>query len=89
MQHAYAIESGSPELAALGRLQSVHHPVAGDLPQIAFPAHLSEDPPVIERPPPLRGEHTREIAREVGLDDTEIERLLTAGVIEETHAQSA
>jgi len=74
----------SPQFAALGQLKSVRHPVAGDLPQVGFPAHLSEDPPEISRHPPLRGEHTREIAREAGLDDAEIDRLLSEGILEET-----
>jgi len=72
----------SPQLAALGQVQHVRHPVAGELPQVAFPAHLSEDPPEITRHPPLRGEHTREIAREAGVNDHEIDALIAQGVLE-------
>ncbi|MDE2571968.1 MAG: CoA transferase [bacterium] len=53
----------SAQVEALGQVQTVSHPVAGDLPQVGFPAQLSGRQPEIRRHPPLRGEHTREIAR--------------------------
>ena len=34
-----------------------------------------------ERPPPRLGEHNREIYRELGLDDAEIDDLIAEGVI--------
>jgi formyl-CoA transferase len=36
---------------------------------------------VADRPPPVIGQHTREILRQHGFDDDRIERLLAAKVI--------
>ncbi len=41
----------------------------------------SEDGPTVPRPPPALGEHSREILREAGVDEVEIERLIGLGVV--------
>jgi len=64
--------------------QTVGHPTAGrvDLPgpPVKFPATGG----TIRRPPPLLGQHTREIMAEAGYAPAEIDRLLAAGVIRGT-----
>jgi crotonobetainyl-CoA:carnitine CoA-transferase CaiB-like acyl-CoA transferase len=37
----------------------------------------------LRRPPPLLGQHTREICRELGYSDAAIDTLVTAGVLAE------
>ncbi|MDA3041167.1 MAG: CoA transferase [Actinomycetota bacterium] len=69
-----------PQLDALGSLQTVDHPRAGRIPQIAPPVHLSETPGAVTTASPLLGEHSVEILREVGFSQGEIARLGEAGV---------
>jgi crotonobetainyl-CoA:carnitine CoA-transferase CaiB-like acyl-CoA transferase len=52
-----------------GMLVDVPHPLAGTLPQVVSPLRFTEAPLAFERAPPLLGEHTAEILRELGIDD--------------------
>jgi crotonobetainyl-CoA:carnitine CoA-transferase CaiB-like acyl-CoA transferase len=49
--------------------------------QLGSPFALSETRPSIRRRPPRLGEHTRDILRELNVDETEIDRLIRAGVL--------
>jgi crotonobetainyl-CoA:carnitine CoA-transferase CaiB-like acyl-CoA transferase len=44
--------------------------------------HFSATPARIDRPAPLLGEHTRELLREHGYNDGEIDRFVADGVVE-------
>jgi crotonobetainyl-CoA:carnitine CoA-transferase CaiB-like acyl-CoA transferase len=52
-----------------GMLVDVPHPLAGTLPQVVSPLRFAEAPLTFERAPPLLGEHTAEILRELGIED--------------------
>ena len=69
-----------PQTEALGLVQSVEHPTAGRIPQLGPPLEMSDTPASIRRPPPLLGEHTREVLTEYGFAPEEIDRLVSAGV---------
>ena len=45
---------------------------------------FSETPGAIRGPPPLLGEHTREVLVAAGLDDAAVTELITAGAAVET-----
>ena len=56
------------------------HPLAGSVRLVASPMKFSGTPVQYRRPPPLLGEHTAELLREVGLAEAEI------AALRETHA---
>jgi crotonobetainyl-CoA:carnitine CoA-transferase CaiB-like acyl-CoA transferase len=55
-----------------GFFQAADHPTEGPVMLPAFPATFSAAPPSVRRLWPGLGEHTREVLREVGLNDAEI-----------------
>jgi glutaryl-CoA transferase len=71
-----------PQVAARGVRIEVDHPVAGKLPMVASPMHFSATALEHKIPPPLLGEHTEQVLRELlGKSPAEIARLREAGVL--------
>lgn len=70
-----------PQLRHRQMLQHVEHPHEGRIPQIGFPIKLSRTPCAIDTPPPLLGEHTDEILREIDCTADEIADFRRLGVI--------
>ncbi|MCK6383027.1 MAG: CoA transferase [Rhodocyclaceae bacterium] len=71
-----------PQVRHRGLRIDLPHPTAGSVPQVASPIRLSATPGECASPPPLLGQHTREILREwLGLPDAELARLRDDGVI--------
>jgi len=64
-----------PHLAAIGYLDTVEHPSEGRIKSLAVPSEWSASPPGYRRHAPRLGEHTREVLREVGLSEAQIDRL--------------
>jgi len=72
-----------PHLAATGYFQTVEHPSEGRLHTTAVPSEWSESAPGYRRHAPRLGEHTREVLREAGLSDAEIDALTGTGAASE------
>ena len=64
-----------------GMLVDVPHPLSGTVPQVASPMRFTAAPLVHDRAPPLLGEHSVEILRDIGIGDAEIEQLRKSGVV--------
>ena len=58
----------NPHTKARHMIEDVDHPVAGRIHTLGFPLKMSETPPRVRRAPPLLGEHSAEIRRELGME---------------------
>jgi crotonobetainyl-CoA:carnitine CoA-transferase CaiB-like acyl-CoA transferase len=70
-----------PVVRHLGLIAEVDHPTAGRVRAPGIPVRLSGTPPSVRTPPPLLGEHTDEVLRELGYSDGEIATLKRDGAI--------
>ena len=73
-----------PQTVARGMVVELDHPRAGKTMALGCPLHFSRTPTNVQRPAPLLGEHTRELLREFGYQDAEVDRFVAEGVVE-TH----
>ena len=56
-----------PQLQHREMLRQLPHPLAGSVPQVVSPIRLADAPLRFDRAPPLLGQHTQEVLRELGL----------------------
>ena len=70
-----------PHLAATGFFREYEHPTEGRLRDARSPFRLHGTAELPDRPPPCTGVDGREILASIGLDDAEIDRLVTDSVI--------
>jgi crotonobetainyl-CoA:carnitine CoA-transferase CaiB-like acyl-CoA transferase len=70
-----------PQVRHRGLVAEIEHPEAGRIKQIAPTVKLSATPGEMRSPPPLLGQHTREILKSVGYTDEMIESLAREGVV--------
>lgn len=77
----YAQAFADPQTRAREMVVEAEHPLAGTITMLGIPLKLSGTPGAIRRPPPMLGEHTREVLAEVGYSEGEIESLVAAGAV--------
>ena len=73
--HDLAEVFSDPQSEHLQMARPTPHPKVPDLRTTGFPYRLSETPAEIRCPPPLLGEHTREVLRELGYSDENVTAL--------------
>jgi formyl-CoA transferase len=72
----------NPQVVARGLRIDLPHPTAGTVKLVGSPIRMSGTPPQYDRPPPLLGQHTDEVLREVlGKGDQDMADLRGKGVI--------
>jgi crotonobetainyl-CoA:carnitine CoA-transferase CaiB-like acyl-CoA transferase len=81
--HALGEALTHPHTLARGMVVDLVHPEAGATKAIGCPVHFSATPTRIDRPAPLLGEHTREVLRECGYADEQIDAFVASGVVAE------
>jgi crotonobetainyl-CoA:carnitine CoA-transferase CaiB-like acyl-CoA transferase len=72
-----------PQTLARGMVVDLVHPQAGPTRALGCPIHFSKTATRIDRPAPMLGEHSRELLREYGYSDADIDGFVEAGVVEE------
>ncbi|HXF65283.1 MAG TPA: CoA transferase [Burkholderiales bacterium] len=70
-----------PQVQFLGMAQPVEHPKLGRLELVGQGVKLVRTPARIARAAPERGEHTRQVLQEFGVDEAEFEALRSRGVV--------
>jgi formyl-CoA transferase len=73
-----------PQVRHTGAVLSFDHPIAGPMTNIANPVNLHGSPAQVRRPPPVLGQHTREVLLEKGFTAQEVDALLAAGTVMDT-----
>jgi crotonobetainyl-CoA:carnitine CoA-transferase CaiB-like acyl-CoA transferase len=73
-----------PQALARDMIVETKHPSAGRVKSIGLPIKFSETPGAVKQPAPQFGQHTREVLREHGFSDAEIDELAATGAVE-TH----
>ncbi len=71
-----------PQILSRGLRIDLPHPLSGQVPLVGMPIRMSDSPPAYHRAPPLLGQHTDEVLRELaGFDDDRLAALRAAGAI--------
>jgi crotonobetainyl-CoA:carnitine CoA-transferase CaiB-like acyl-CoA transferase len=75
-----------PQLRHRQMVVEVEHPEVGPMPQLGTPIKLRRHPASIRTPAPRLGDATRDVLSEAGLDDSEIEALISPQAAERPRA---
>ncbi len=70
-----------PQIAARNFIVELEHPVAGLVRSLGFPPHMRDGAISYRLPPPMLGQHTDEVLREIGIDAARVAELRAAGVV--------
>ena len=71
-----------PQALAREMIVETVHPAVGPTKAIGLPIKFSDTPGGVRRPAPVFGQHTREVLREHGYSDSEIDQMAAQGAIQ-------
>ena len=71
----------TPHLRDNDLLVDMSHPLLGDFSALNTPLHFDDTRAVANRPPPLLGEHTREVLADMGYGSEAIDALEASGIV--------
>src|SRR3984957_16553071 len=71
-----------PQALAREMIVETTHPTAGKVKAIGLPIKFSDTPGGVRRAAPVMGQHTREVLREHGFSDAEIDQMAEQGAIQ-------
>jgi crotonobetainyl-CoA:carnitine CoA-transferase CaiB-like acyl-CoA transferase len=77
----YSQVFADPQVVARDMVINVQHPTLGLIKALGSPLKMSATPPNVRRRAPLLGEHSRDILREAGYPDAEIDGFVRSDVI--------
>jgi crotonobetainyl-CoA:carnitine CoA-transferase CaiB-like acyl-CoA transferase len=70
-----------PQVLHQKMLFEMDHPTVGRIKTLGFPAKLSRTPGQLKLPPPLKGQHTEEVLKDLGYSFQDIDKMRKEGVI--------
>jgi crotonobetainyl-CoA:carnitine CoA-transferase CaiB-like acyl-CoA transferase len=70
-----------PQIQYRKVIEEVEHPEIGKVRVLRIPVEFSETPSRIRGPAPMLGQHTKEILKELGYSDREIEEFEKEGIV--------
>ncbi len=70
-----------PQVQSARRDREIDHPTAGSFSTVAPVVRFSQTPTTVESPPPTLGQHTDEVLKAAGYNDSELRDLHKAGII--------
>ena len=73
--NTYGEAFSNPQASARNMIVTMDHPALGRTRVVGPPVKMSATPPAVHRRPPQLGEHTVEVLRQAGFDDSEIRTL--------------
>ena len=79
--NSFAEAAKDPQIAANQMIVQMNHKSAGELRLLGTPVRLHGAPPTLRRAPPDLGEHSREVAGELGYTEAEIAELFSSGAL--------
>jgi crotonobetainyl-CoA:carnitine CoA-transferase CaiB-like acyl-CoA transferase len=82
--YGYADLVADPQVQHNGTFVEYDHPTEGHVKTPGFPIKFAKTPSAVYRGAPLAGEHSREVLRELGYADEQIDELIRTGRVGET-----